>query len=69
MLTYSSSPDDNVGLFNYLSISLKVVGVVLVRESGVAQDHVYFIESVLQGPEVHYQKAEKITQVLVTVPG
>ena len=52
-------------LFLYLSVSDAVIAGALVREASRQQHPVYFINNVLQGPELRYWKIEKVALTLV----
>jgi hypothetical protein len=49
----------------YLSITDEVVSAVLVKEVDKVQMPVYFISKALQGPELKYQKLEKLAYTLL----
>jgi ribonuclease HI len=61
-----SRPMKDEILFLYLAISAEAVSAVLVREAGTSQNPVYFISKALAGPEVRYQRIEKVALALVT---
>lgn len=53
-------------LLLYLSISEGALSSMLVKEDRKIQRPIYFVSKVLQGPEIRYQKIEKLALALVT---
>ncbi|MCI06506.1 hypothetical protein A2U01_0027566, partial [Trifolium medium] len=60
-----SRPMEGETLYIYLAVSTEAVSVVLVREVGTNQSPVYFVSKALSGPELRYQKIEKIAFALI----
>jgi hypothetical protein len=54
-------PDPGKPLIVYLTVIDEAVSAVLVKEVDKVQMPVYFISKALQGPELNYQKLEKLT--------
>ncbi|CAL0331301.1 unnamed protein product [Lupinus luteus] len=60
-----SKPEPDEVLFVYLAVSDEVVAAVLIKETADGQNPVYFISKALQGPELRYQKLEKVAYALL----
>ncbi|XP_019455153.1 PREDICTED: uncharacterized protein LOC109356283 [Lupinus angustifolius] len=52
-------------LYVYLAVSDGAVAAVLIRETTEGQNPVYFTSKALQGPELKYQKLEKVAYALL----
>ncbi|XP_019414570.1 PREDICTED: uncharacterized protein LOC109326333 [Lupinus angustifolius] len=52
-------------LYVYLAVSDGAVAAVLIRETAEGQSPVYFTSKALQGPELKYQKLEKVAYALL----
>ncbi|XP_019442352.1 PREDICTED: uncharacterized protein LOC109347077 [Lupinus angustifolius] len=52
-------------LYVYLAVSDGAVAAVLIRETTEGQNPVYFTSKALQGPELRYQKLEKVAYALL----
>ncbi|XP_019455179.1 PREDICTED: uncharacterized protein LOC109356308 [Lupinus angustifolius] len=52
-------------LYVYLAVSDGAVAAVLIRETAEGQSPVYFTSKALQGPELRYQKLEKVAYALL----
>ena len=63
--TMLSKPEAGKPLFLYLSMSYAALAWALVWEDSRQQHPIYFISKALQGPEMRYQKIEKIALALV----
>ncbi|KAK7281396.1 hypothetical protein RIF29_09353 [Crotalaria pallida] len=61
---HSPLPGENLIL--YMSVAEAAVSSVLVREDSGIEAPVYFVSRALQGPELRYQKLEKLAYCLVT---
>ncbi|CAL0314908.1 unnamed protein product [Lupinus luteus] len=60
-----SKPEPDEVLFVYLAVSDEAVAAVLIKETADGQNPVYFISKALQGPELRYQKLEKVAYALL----
>jgi hypothetical protein len=58
-------PDPGEPLIVYFSVTDEAVSAVLVKEVDKVQIPVYFISKALQGPELNYQKLEKLAYALL----
>ncbi|MCI39883.1 hypothetical protein A2U01_0061115, partial [Trifolium medium] len=61
-----SRPMEGETLYIYLTVLTEAVSAVLVKEIGTNQSPIYFISKALFGPELRYQKIEKIALALMT---
>ncbi|GJT23383.1 reverse transcriptase domain-containing protein [Tanacetum coccineum] len=59
------APKPKEELIVYLSASYRAVSAVLMTERGTVQTPIYFVSSVLQGPELNYAPMEKLVLALV----
>ncbi|GAU51110.1 hypothetical protein TSUD_411870 [Trifolium subterraneum] len=53
-------------LYLYLAVASEAVSATLIRETLEGQKPVYFMSKALQGPEIRYQRIEKVALALVT---
>ncbi|GAU10563.1 hypothetical protein TSUD_420920, partial [Trifolium subterraneum] len=53
-------------LYLYLAVTSEAVSATLIRETLEGQKPVYFTSKALQGPELRYQRIEKVALALVT---
>ncbi|XP_061364982.1 uncharacterized protein LOC133308378 [Gastrolobium bilobum] len=60
-----SSPRNGETLIIYLSVGDVAANSVLVQESEEGQQPIYFVNRLLQGAELHYQKLEKVAFALM----
>jgi hypothetical protein len=60
-----TQPDPDKPLIVYLSVTDEAVSAVLVKEVDKMQMPVYFMSKPLQGPELNYQKLEKLAYALL----
>ncbi|XP_019457605.1 PREDICTED: uncharacterized protein LOC109357992 [Lupinus angustifolius] len=60
-----SKPLPDELLYIYLAVSDGAVATVLIRETVEGQNPVYFTSKALQGPELRYQKLEKVAYALL----
>ncbi|GAU33272.1 hypothetical protein TSUD_279460 [Trifolium subterraneum] len=60
-----SRRDDGEVLYLYLVVASEVVSTILIRETLEGQKPVYFTSKALQGPELRYQRIEKVAIALV----
>ncbi|GAU33418.1 hypothetical protein TSUD_21110 [Trifolium subterraneum] len=60
-----SHPDEGEVLYLYLTVASEVVSATLIRETLEGQKPVYFTSKALQGPELRYQRIEKVVIALV----
>ena len=58
-------PDKGEPLFPYLAVGDRAVSAALVRETPEGQRPVYFTSKILQGPELRYQRLEKVAYALL----
>ncbi len=58
-------PSPGEVLYLYLAVANEALSAVLVRETDEGQKPVYFVSKALQGPELRYQKIEKVALALV----
>ncbi|GAU46452.1 hypothetical protein TSUD_402190 [Trifolium subterraneum] len=61
-----SRPDVGEVLYLYLAVASEAVSATLIREMLEGQKPVYFTSKALQGPELRFQRIEKVTLALVT---
>ncbi|GAU34163.1 hypothetical protein TSUD_162630 [Trifolium subterraneum] len=61
-----SRPDVGEVLYLYLAVASEAVSATLIRETIEGQKPVYFTSRALQGPELRYQRIEKVALALVT---
>ena len=54
-----SKPRNEEPLYIYLSVTVKAISLILVREEEKQQKLVYYVSKALQGAKVRYQKIEK----------
>ena len=62
-----SHPENGETLFLYLAVSAEAVSATLICETPDGKKLVYFISKALQGPEVRYQKIEKVALTLINM--
>ncbi|CAL0307837.1 unnamed protein product [Lupinus luteus] len=60
-----SKPTPDEVLYVYLPMSDEVVAAVLIEETVEGHNPVYFTSKALQGPELRYQKLEKVAYALL----
>ncbi|GAU50142.1 hypothetical protein TSUD_281220 [Trifolium subterraneum] len=61
-----SRPNFGEVLYLYLAVASEAVSATLIRETLEGQKPVYFTSKALQGPELRYQRIEKVALALVT---
>ncbi|GAU26664.1 hypothetical protein TSUD_314410 [Trifolium subterraneum] len=61
-----SRPDVGEVLYLYLAVASEAVSATLIRETLEGHKPVYFTSKALQGPELRYQRIEKVALALVT---
>ncbi|GAU42913.1 hypothetical protein TSUD_86510 [Trifolium subterraneum] len=61
-----SRPDVGEVLYLYLAVASEAVSATLIRETLEGQKPVYFTSKALQGPELRYQRIEKVALALVS---
>ncbi|GAU41698.1 hypothetical protein TSUD_94190 [Trifolium subterraneum] len=61
-----SRPEVGEVLYLYLAVASEAVSATLIRETLEGQKPVYFTSKALQGPELRYQRIEKVALALVT---
>ncbi|XP_061341625.1 uncharacterized protein LOC133287940 [Gastrolobium bilobum] len=61
-----SKPEPGETLILYLSVGVEAISAALVRETDKSQQLIYFVGRTLQGPELRYQKLEKVAFALLT---
>ncbi|XP_061344003.1 uncharacterized protein LOC133289978 [Gastrolobium bilobum] len=61
-----TKPEPGETLILYLSVGEEAVNAALVRENDKSQQPIYFVGRALQGPELRYQKLEKVAFALLT---
>ncbi|GAU41925.1 hypothetical protein TSUD_25660 [Trifolium subterraneum] len=61
-----SRPEVGEVLYLYLAVASEAVNGTLIRETLEGQKPVYFTSNALQGPELRYQRIEKVALALVT---
>jgi len=63
-----SRPEEGEILYLYLAVSSEAVSAVLIKETSEEQKPTYFTNKASLGPEMRYQKIEKVALALVTAP-
>src|ERR1044072_3056588 len=58
-------PDKGEPLFLYLAVGDRAVSAALVKETSEGQRPIYFTSKILQGPELRYQRLEKVGYALL----
>lgn len=54
-------------LYLYLDVAKEVLSAAIISEAEDGQKPIYFVSKALQGPELRYQKIEKVALALVLV--